>query len=63
MRFMTLFLSWCLQLGTGCRADPRLLAAFAALAPGFSAAHIALRCEGLLAGMAPVLQVLQDSTS
>lgn len=60
---MTLSLSWCLQLGTDCRADPRLLAAFAALAPGGAAVHIALRCEGLLAGMAPALQVLQDPTS
>jgi hypothetical protein len=39
--------------------DPRLLAAWAALAPGGVAAAVALRCEELLAGMAPLLQVLR----
>lgn len=45
------------QLGADCRTDPRLLAAYAALDPGGVAAAVALRCEELLAGMAPVLQV------
>lgn len=49
-----------LRLGAGCRVDPRLLAAFAALAPDGVAAAVALRCEELLAGSTPVLQDLRQ---
>ena len=45
------------QLRADCRTDPRLLAAYAALDPGGVAAAVALRCEELLAGMAPMLRV------
>jgi hypothetical protein len=50
------------QLRADCRTDPRLLAAYAALDPGGMAAAVALRCEELLAGMAPVLQVPAHET-
>lgn len=49
--------SFRLQLAADCRVDPRLLAAFGALASDGVAAAVSLRCEELLAGMAPALQV------
>ncbi len=46
------------QLGSDCRVDGRLLAAFGSLSGGGAApaATVALRCEEMLRAMAPVLQ-------
>ena len=45
------------QLHRDCRVDPRLLAAFRALAGEQAEVSIALRCEEMLSRCTPLLQV------